>query len=73
MNNNWQAVDMGSPKPFIPSQSGLLAQIDRAMAAFDAAADQARRRKDAAEDDRVARAWAAEAEAKRRKRIWGSA
>jgi hypothetical protein len=58
-------------KLFTPSSTDLINMIKAAEARFAADREQALLRKEAREDDRVARAWAAEAEAISRHRRWG--
>lgn len=59
-------------KPFTPSSWHLTQQIDAAMAKFDAAREQAALREEARKDERDARAWAAQVEARRRARLYGA-
>lgn len=58
-------------KQFIPSAWRLTKMIDAAMAKADAALEQDRLREEARADERYARRWAAEADAIRRRRLFG--
>ncbi len=60
-------------KPFIPSSWNLLQQIKAAEAKFDAAREQSALREVESANDRYARRWAAEADANRRRRLFGDA
>lgn len=60
-------------KHFEPSSTLLNSMIAAAMAKCDASREQAALKKEAAEDERAARAWAAQAAAQSRARRWGHA
>lgn len=58
-------------KPFVPSSRDLEAMIESAMRRADADREQALLQKEHREDERITRAWAAEADAKRRRALHG--
>lgn len=60
-------------KAFEPSNWNLSRQIAAAMAKCDASVEQVAARKEAREEARAVRGWTAEAEARRRKRLYGIA
>ena len=58
---------------FFPSSEMLLAMVDRAMAKFDCARDQAARAEEARLDARAVRMWTAAAEQRRFRNLYGPA
>lgn len=59
-------------KPFIPSSSLLLSMIKAAESKFEADRQQSALRAEARADERAARGWMAEVEAKRRRVLYGA-
>jgi hypothetical protein len=55
----------------VPSAHSLRSQISDAMRRFDSDREQAQLRAEAREDERISRAWCAEVEAKRRRKLYG--